>query len=97
VFLYKHVLDISVEGLIDPIRAKNRRRPPTVMTQNEVRRVFACLHGPHLLMAQMLYGSGLRLMECIRLRIQDLAPELQNGSAATPFATVLRPICLKTA
>ncbi len=54
VFLYKHVLDIPVEGLIDPVRAKNRRRPPTVMTQNKVRRVFACLHDPHLLMAQML-------------------------------------------
>jgi integron integrase len=77
VFLYKHVLDIPVEGLIDPIRAKNRRRPPTVMTQSEVRRVFACLHGPHLLMAQMLYGSGLRLMECIRLRIQDL--DIERG------------------
>jgi integron integrase len=47
------------------------------MTQSEVRRVFACLHGPHLLMAQMLYGSGLRLMECIRLRIQDL--DIERG------------------
>jgi len=63
---------MSIDGLIEPVRAKKHRRPPTVMTQNEVQRVFSYMHGTHLLMAQLLYGSGLRLMECIRLRVQAL-------------------------
>ena len=42
------------------------------MAKNEVQRVFAKMQGLHLMMARLLYGSGLRLMECIRLRIQDL-------------------------
>jgi len=72
VFLYHSVLDIKIDGLIEPVRAKRHRRPPVVMTQSEVQRVFAQMQGGHLLMARLLYGSGLRLMECIRLRIQDL-------------------------
>ena len=47
-------------------------RPPVVMTKNEVKRVLAEMQGIHLLMAKMLYGPGLRLMECIRLRVHDL-------------------------
>ena len=45
---------------------------PVVMIQDEVKRVFSHMHGTHLLMARLLYGGGLRLMECVRLRIQDL-------------------------
>ena len=72
VFLYHNVLDMKIDGLIEPVKAKRHRRPPVVMTQNEVQRVFAQMQGKHLLMARLLYGSGLRLMECIRLRIHDL-------------------------
>jgi integron integrase len=72
VFLYHNVLDMKIDGLIEPVKAKRHRRPPVVMTQSEVRRVFAQMQGGHLLMARLLYGSGLRLMECIRLRINDL-------------------------
>lgn len=72
VFLYRNVLDKPIDGLIEPVKAKRHRRPPMVMSQNEVQRVFACMNGTHLLMAQLLYGSGLRLMECIRLRVQNL-------------------------
>ena len=72
IFLYKHVLDMPVEGEIEPVRAKKYARPPVVMTQKEVQRVLAEMQGIHLLMAKMLYGCGFRLMECVRLRIQNL-------------------------
>ncbi|MFH1675050.1 MAG: integron integrase [Pseudomonadota bacterium] len=72
IFLYRHVLDKPIDGLIEPVRAKRHRRPPVVMTQSEVQRVLSYIHGTHLLMAQLMYGSGLRLMECVRLRIKDL-------------------------
>ena len=72
IFLYRNVLDNPIEDLIEHVKAKRHRRPPVVMSQSEVKRVMAQLSGNHLLMAQFLYGSGLRLMECIRLRIQDI-------------------------
>jgi integron integrase len=71
VFLYRDVLDTEL-GEISHIRSRRHRRPPTVLTQTEVQRVLACMDGTHRLMAQLLYGGGLRLMECIRLRIQDV-------------------------
>jgi integron integrase len=72
IFLYRHVLDKPIEGLIEPVRSKRHRRPPVVMAQGEVQRVLLYMHGTHLLMAQLMYGGGLRLMECVRLRIKDL-------------------------
>lgn len=72
IFLYKHVLDIPVAENIEPVRAKKFIRPPVVMSNREVQRVLVNMQGIHLLMARMLYGCGLRLMECIRLRIKDL-------------------------
>jgi len=57
---------------IDALRAKKPKRLPTVLTRDEVHRVFAHLSGVNLLMARLLYGSGLRLMECLRLRVKDL-------------------------
>lgn len=71
-FLYHHVLDIPISDELEPIRAKPKPKLPVVMTQYEVRQVLSQMKGIHLLMANILYGSGLRLMECIRLRIQDL-------------------------
>ena len=72
IFLYRQVLDLPIEGEITPIRAKRHPPVPVVMTIGEVQRVFAEMGGTHLLMAKLLYGGGLRLMECVRLRIQDL-------------------------
>ncbi len=71
-FLFREVLDISIEEEIAPIKAKKYPRPPVVMTQSEVARVFNEMKGTHLLMARLLYGGGLRLMECVRLRVQNL-------------------------
>jgi integron integrase len=72
VFLYKHVLDQPMEDRIEPVRAGRHARLPVVMTQEEVRWVLSEIKGTHLLMAGLLYGGGLRLMECVRLRVQDL-------------------------
>ena len=72
IFLYCHVLDEPIDAKIEHVRAKRHKRPPVVMSQPEVKRVLANIKGVHLLMAQFLYGSGLRLMECIRLWIQDV-------------------------
>ena len=71
IFLYREVLDIEL-GEISPTRSKKQRHPPTVLTQKEIQQVLLHMEGTHRLMAQLLYGCGLRLMECIRLRIQDL-------------------------
>ena len=72
IFLYRRVLDQPMIEQIEPTRAKRKPRLPVVMTKNEVRGVLAQMQGIHLLMAKILYGAGLRLMECIRLRVQDL-------------------------
>ena len=72
VFLYRRVLDQPIEEQLEPVRAKRRPSPPVVMTKVEVQRVLGQMQGTHLLMAKMLYGCGLRLMECLRLRIQDI-------------------------
>ena len=71
-FLYREVLRQDLDGPIDSIRAKKPKRLPTVLTKDEVRRVIGELSGAHRLMAQLLYGSGLRLMECVRLRVKDI-------------------------
>jgi integron integrase len=70
-FLYREVLRQDL-GPIDALRAKKPKRLPTVLTKQEVRRVLGHLLGTHQLMAKLLYGSGLRLMECVRLRVKDL-------------------------
>lgn len=72
IFLYKKVLDMPIEDQIAPIRSKKARRLPTVLTKDEVIQVLQNLQGTHALMAKLLYGSGLRLTECLRLRIQDV-------------------------
>src|SRR5262245_19750216 len=71
-FLYRDVLQQPLEGSLDPLRAQKPRRLPTVLTRSETAQLLAEMSGVHQLMAQLLYGGGLRLMECIRLRIKDV-------------------------
>jgi integron integrase len=99
VFLYRNVLDINIEGMIEPVRAKQRKHFPVVMTKNEIKKLFMHMSGTHLLMARLMYGSGLRLMECVRLRIQDIDFEnkqiyVRAGKGNKDRITVL-PISLK--
>jgi integron integrase len=71
-FLYKEVLKQQFGWLQNVERAKKPARLPVVLTREEVRKVFAHLHGTPRIMAGLLYGSGLRLMECVRLRVKDI-------------------------
>jgi integron integrase len=71
-FLYRHVLHQDLPWLDDVVRARRPARLPVVLTRDEVRAVVAELHGTPRLMAALLYGSGLRLLECCRLRVQDI-------------------------
>jgi len=71
-FLYHQVLNKDLDDSINAIRAKKPKRLPTVMTKEEVGRVIGSLEGIYRLMAKLLYGSGLRLMECVRLRAKDI-------------------------
>jgi integron integrase len=71
-FLYKAVLKQEIGWLDNVERAKRPARLPVVLTREEVHKIFAHLHGTPRLMAGLLYGSGLRLMECVRLRVKDV-------------------------
>ncbi len=72
VFLYRYVLKQAFPDLEEIERAKRPGRIPVVLTREEVSRVLAHLTGTPHLMASLLYGAGLRLMECMRLRVKDL-------------------------
>ena len=71
-FLYREVLEIDLPWLADVIRAKRPQRLPVVLTRDEVQQVLARLSGTEWLVVSMLYGSGMRLGECMRLRIKDV-------------------------
>ncbi|MGD9009830.1 MAG: integron integrase [Desulfobacteraceae bacterium] len=77
-FLYRKVLGMDIREKIAPVKAKRRKRPPVVLTQRQVQDMLNHMHGIHKLMAQLIYGSGLRLTECIRLRIQNLDFEMHR-------------------
>jgi len=71
-FLYQAVLGQQIGYLEGVVRAKRPRRLPVVLTREEVGAILQYLHGPLWLMAMLLYGAGLRLMECCQLRVKDL-------------------------
>jgi len=70
-FLYREVLHQDL-GPVDALRARRPKRLPTDLTKDETLRLVGCLSGTHQLMAKLIYGSGVRLMECLRLRVKDL-------------------------
>jgi integron integrase len=76
-FLYREVLHKEIEPILLS-SAKRPERLPTVLTHQEALRVINQLTGTHKLMAQILYGSGLRLMECVRLRVKDIDFEFKT-------------------
>ena len=71
-FLYKQVLKQEIGWLENVERAKRPARLPVVLTRDDVHKILAHLHGTTRLMAGLLYGGGLRLMECVRLRVKDI-------------------------
>jgi integron integrase len=98
-FLYRNVLDREL-GDLDAVRAKRSRRVPVVLTRDEVRQVLEHLRGISRLVVFLLYGSGLRLNECLRLRVKDLDFEyaqvtVHDGKGRKSRASML-PQQLKT-
>jgi integron integrase len=94
VFLYSRVLNRDPGNFSDFTRAKMPQHVPTVLTKNEVNRLLEHLTGVYLLMAGLLWGSGLRKMECLRLRIMDIDFEtrqvtVRNGKGAKDRVTML--------
>lgn len=72
VFLYKKVLRVELHDVIDAVRATKKTTIPVVMTREEVRQILTVMEGVPQLIVKILYGSGLRVMEAVRLRVQDI-------------------------
>lgn len=91
-YLYREVLGIDLPWMDDVVRAKRPERVPEVLNTQEVSRLLAQLNGTYKLMASLLYGSGLRLMEVIRLRVKDVDFEyrqviVRDGKGGTDRVT----------
>lgn len=71
-FLYREVLGVELPWLESVVRAKRPQRVPTVLSREEVRCLLAALDGCDWLVAALLYGTGMRLLECLRLRVKDV-------------------------
>jgi len=78
--LYRHILLIPIEGLAETVRARRPERLPVVLTLREVQRLIGRLAPPYHLMASIIYASGLRLSECLNMRVLDLDFEQQTIS-----------------
>jgi integron integrase len=94
VFLFRNVLEKEIEGKISAVRARQKRRLPVVLTTKEVNTIFSKLNGTHRLMAMLIYGCGLRLKECLSLRIKDIDLEqniiiIRSGKGDKDRSTVL--------
>ena len=77
-FLFRNVLCKEVGGLAQTVRAKRGQKLPVVFSMEEVKRLLACLSGRDLLIAGLIYGAGLRLMELARLRVKDIDMDLNT-------------------
>ena len=77
VFLYRHVLEQPLSGEINADRARRKVWIPVVLTREETARVIALMSGVHQLIVKLLYGSGLRITECLRLGVQDVNLEMK--------------------
>ena len=71
-FLYQQVLERKLDFIDNVQRVTRPAKLPVVFTRAEAQAVVARMHGEHQLMAELLYGAGLRLMECVRLRVKDV-------------------------
>jgi integron integrase len=101
IFLYRAVLGKDLDWLEGVVRAKRAVRLPVVLTRDEVRAILGELRGMPWLMVSLMYGAGLRLLECARLRIKDVDFErleitVRNGKGGKDRRTML-PVALKKA
>lgn len=93
-FLYRDVLELELPWLDNLSRPTKPKRLPTVLSQAEVEALLVAMSGTHALMARLLYGTGMRLMECLRLRVKDVDFDLgeiliRDGKGAKDRVTVL--------
>lgn len=93
-FLYRHVLDMELPWLTEVVQAKRSTRLPVVLTVGEVRMLFGQMEGTMALVAHLLYGTGMRLMEGLCLRVKDVDFELReilvrNGKGGKDRVTML--------
>ncbi len=100
-FLYKEVLRQEMPWLSEIERAQKPRRLPVVLSDREVARLLACMEGTHALMAQMMYGTGMRLMECVRLRVKDVDFDrrefiVRDGKGGKDRVTMLPEVLVST-
>lgn len=77
-FFFRYVLGKEVGNLADTVRAKRGQKLPVVFSVEEVKRLLTCMNGKDLIVAGLLYGSGLRLMELARLRVKDIDMDLNT-------------------
>ncbi len=101
VFLYKRVLKHSLDGKINAVRAAKKINIPVVMTREEAAAVISLMSGTAQVVAKLLYGSGLRIMEAVRLRVQDIDYQMKqltvrsgkgDKDRVTTFPTTLEPL-----
>jgi integron integrase len=101
VFLYKHVLKQPLNQEINAVRASRKINVPVVMTREEVAQIIVLMEGVPQLIVKLLYGSGLRIMETVRLRVQDIDYNfkqltVRSGKGAkdrvTPFPSSAIPL-----
>ncbi len=71
-FLYRHVLEVDLTWPTDLVRPRKPARVPTVLNRDEVARLLDSVRPEQALMARLLYGTGMRLTECLRLRVKDV-------------------------
>ena len=93
-FLYRDVLGQEFGDFLNTIRARQNRRIPVVLTKDEIKRVFAHLSGTKGLMLKLIYASGIRVTECVRLRVNDLdfgnlSPIVRSGKGDKDRVTLL--------
>jgi integron integrase len=93
-FLYRDVLGRALAGLDEGVRAKRPEQLPVVLSRREVERILDRMRGPAWLVASLLYGSGLRLLECLSLRVKDIDFSrgeivVRNGKGDKDRVTVL--------
>ncbi|MCK5830775.1 MAG: integron integrase [Methylococcales bacterium] len=100
VYLFKHILNQPLEKTVDAVRSTKNRRIPVVLTQPEVKEIITLMTGVPQLVVKIIYGSGLRITEAVRLRVQDIDFDYKqvtvrsgkgNKDRVTPFSNRLMP------
>lgn len=97
-FLYREVLKLDPPWIENIVRARQPKRLPTVLSKDEVAALLSCLEGTVQLIVLMLYGTGMRILECLRLRVQDVDFDLghitiRNGKGRKDRTALLPDVC----